>query len=233
MKNLLFIKNLKTGREFYQTIQQSKNVKLKLKAASNNAKIPDTVGTLSLSYCILKIEKNLILIEYLKDWRVKGCVLPVKNSGGFMCHSSYAVLTAESLAGMVCVAGHPLVELSGQQILDCSQSFGNNGCEFGSPLNSFNYLNSTAGLDPEQSYPFEDTVGQCRFKPETVAARISDFKEIEPGNENDLTLALATYGPIAVGIDASQFSFQFYQSGIYYDANCSSTEIDFMIILVG
>ena len=45
-------------------------------------------------------------------------------------------------------------------------------------------------------------------------------------------MALANYGPIAVGIDASQSSFQFYESGVYYDKNCGQI-VDHIILLVG
>ena len=53
------------------------------------------------------------------------------------------------------------------------------------------------------------------------------------GNETALAAALANVGPIAVAIDASRPSFQFYQSGVYYDPTCSPDDLDFMILLVG
>jgi cathepsin L len=53
------------------------------------------------------------------------------------------------------------------------------------------------------------------------------------GDEVSLTNALATVGPISVGIDASRRSFQFYSTGVYSDPFCSSSDLDHAVTAVG
>lgn len=59
------------------------------------------------------------------------------------------------------------------------------------------------------------------------------------GNEDYLKAAIATVGPIAVAIDASQNDFHLYSEGIYYNADCSSgatdpeNELDHAVLAIG
>ena len=58
---------------------------------------------------------------------------------------------------------------------------------------------------------------KCLFRKADIGATDSGYKSITKGDENALQEAVATVGPISVGIDASQMSFQLYNKGVYYE----------------
>lgn len=88
------------------------------------------------------------------------------------------------------------------------------------------------GIDTEASYPYEADEGECRYTAKDVGATDAGFVQIQAGSEADLVAALVTYGPIAVGIDAST-NFHKYSSGIFYDAKCSSSKMNHAVLVVG
>lgn len=49
---------------------------------------------------------------------------------------------------------------------------------------------------------------KCKFNPSTVGATDTGFVDIPSGDENALTTAIATVGPISVAIDASQGNYK-------------------------
>ena len=57
----------------------------------------------------------------------------------------------------------------------------------------------------------------CRFKKSKASAHISGYRDVMRGNETALQLAVATVGPVSVGVD-SDGCFQFYGGGVYDDA---------------
>jgi len=167
------------------------------------------------------------------DWRTKGVVTNVKNEG--QCGSCWAFSTVTSIE---CAWGLSVkknaVSLSAQELIDCSESYGNYGCNGGLIDPSYQYIIDNKGIDTEESYPYKAQTGpSCLAKNGTIGARISSYKDIQSGSEKDLTSAVMNIGVISGAIDASQTSFQFYTKGVYYDSQCSSTNLDHGVNIVG
>ena len=60
----------------------------------------------------------------------------------------------------------------------------------------------------------------CHFNPTKVGAQLSGYVNVTSGSLDALKEAIATKGPVAVGIDASHLSFVFYANGVYYEPKC-------------
>lgn len=131
-----------------------------------DAKVPRAVG-INFDWTNFDIDKILIWI----DWRDEGAVTPVRDQGH--CGSSYAIAATGALEGQFFTQYRELTELSIQNILDCSSSFGNLGCDGGLIEGSYKYIISTGGIDSEKAYPYEAQTGKCRFNGTAVVANCS------------------------------------------------------------
>ncbi|XP_032740441.1 cathepsin 8-like isoform X1 [Rattus rattus] len=164
------------------------------------------------------------------DWRRRGYVTSVKNQG--RCNSCWAFSVASAIEGQMFRKTGRLVSLSAQNLVDCSRPEGNRGCISGHTFYTFKYVWNNGGLEAESTYPYEGREGHCRYLPERSAARIKGFSIIS-STEEALMNAVATIGPISVGIDASHESFTFYSGGIYYEPKCRNKTVNHAVLLVG
>jgi len=164
------------------------------------------------------------------DWRTKGAVTPIKNQE--QCGSCWAFSAVGSTEGAHFLAKGALVSLSEQNLVDCSDAEGNQGCNGGLMTQAFDYIIKNKGIDTEASYTYTAQDGNCKFKAADVGSTLVKYTNVESGSESDL-VAKIVLGPTSVAIDASHSSFQLYSSGIYYEPACSASALDHGVLAVG
>lgn len=166
-----------------------------------------------------------------KDWRNEGAVTEVKNQG--QCGSCWAFSATGTMEGAHFKKTGKLVSLSEQNLMDCDRAGDDQACNGGLPLNAINFVIKEGGIDTEKSYKYEGRSGQCRYNKIHSGAKISAVKQVQSKSESALQQAVATVGPISVGIDASHFTFQLYRHGVYHSIFCSQTRLDHGVLVAG
>ena len=94
------------------------------------------------------------------------------------------------------------------------------------------YIYDNRGIESESYYPYTARDGTCRASGYNVAS-LNGWVDIPSGDESSMMDAVGSWGPVAVAIDASKSSFQFYSSGVYYEPSCSTRYLDHGVLAVG
>jgi len=172
------------------------------------------------------------------DWREKGVVSDVKDQGE--CGSCWTFATAETVESHFALSTGALMDLSEQQILDCTpnpkQCGGTGGCEGGTAELAMARIIAMGGLSAEWTYPYTSYFGQdftCHFNATQTRplAHLASYVDLPSNVYNPTITAVATVGPIAISVDAG--SWFAYESGVYDGCNQTNPDIDHAVQLVG
>jgi len=163
----------------------------------------------------------------------KSYVTPVKNQG--QCGSCWAFSTTGSIEARTAIANGQtdgdIVSLSEQQLVDCSGSYGNEGCNGGLMDDAFKYVEANGGLCSESEYAYTARDGTCKASScGTKYDAISSYSDVTSDSMTSLEAAVAE-GPVSIAIEADQSAFQFYSSGVL--TGLCGTRLDHGVLAVG
>ncbi len=219
----VFKKNVKYIEEFNQQ-NHSYQLEVNQFADMNDFNFNMSLPKIKNEY--YKLNDDIIVPEEV-DWRKENAVTHVKNQGH--CGGCWAFSTTGSVEGIVAIKTGKLLNISEQQLIDCSTQEGNHGCGGGIMDYGFQYIIDNNGICSENDYPYQAMDGQCQECNPIV--QINKYGNVFPRNEKILKRAVAQQ-PVSVAIQANLTSFRLYSNGVYSDFNCG-TQLDHGVLIVG
>ena len=164
------------------------------------------------------------------DWTSKGAVTPVKNQA--QCGSCWAFSTTGSLEGAHFLELGKLVSFSEQELVSCSSSAGNHGCQGGIMDNAFNWINQN-GIVHESTYPYTSGGGNTGTCDQSKVAQATTFlkSHVDIPSEAQIMGGLAKQ-PVSIAVDAGPGTpWQLYGGGVV-KSGCGS-QLDHGVLIVG
>ncbi|XP_065215927.1 procathepsin L-like [Planococcus citri] len=164
----------------------------------------------------LELEKDF-------DWRQKDAVTEVKDQGDCENGDWAFTVTGALESKLFLKEKKKLIELSEQDLLDCTIPRGNLGCQSGDVKKALDYINEN-GISAEKSYPYKGAVNdKCHNNPREVAKGLNMKCDIISfDQESTMKQTLVVKGPLMAIVDGSLNSFLKYSKtdGVYQDEKC-------------
>jgi cathepsin F len=164
------------------------------------------------------------------DWRTRGAVGPVRNQGS--CGCCWAFSAASNVQSRHFLKYGVLETFSEQQLLDCDNN--NYGCNGGLMKDAFLYYMNNGGAVRASDYPY------FAFKRPTCSAnsfnritQLTGYTFAGTTDEDYIAQMVATYGPLAVAMNANYL--QYYYGGIMNlsAAQCNPFGLNHAVNIVG
>jgi KDEL-tailed cysteine endopeptidase len=213
---------------------QTSQVGLNEYADLNTAEFSALKGCLNIerkNTTVKNVDVDVVAAPASWNWATQGAVTPIKNQGD--CGSCWAFSTTGSLEGLNFLQGPKkgtLLSFSEQQLVDCSTSYGNQGCNGGLMDYAFEY-SAAKGNEQEATYPYTGVQGTCKYNAAQTTKVNTGYTNVAQDNQVALLAAVAVQ-PVSIAIEADQPVFQLYTSGVITSASCG-TSLDHGVLNVG
>jgi len=167
------------------------------------------------------------------DWEAEGKVSPIKNQGS--CGSCWAFSAVGALEAAHAIAGNSdIQEFSEQQLVDCSKTRYNSGCNGGEMFSAFEWYQDHTACT-EDDYPYhardETCVDSGCSTSGTGAGNVASHNLFEKDDPSILHAEIK-HAPHSLGISAGNDYFRFYSDG-ELDAEACPHSLDHGVLLVG
>jgi len=171
------------------------------------------------------------------DWRSHNVVSAIKDQG--QCGSCYSFATTEVMESAYAIKtkSQNVLTFSPQQIVDCSASDGNYGCDGGNFEPSVSYLSLQGDkIATAASYPYVGVQESCKTNGvNDIQLGNIVYTPIAQGDETAMAQALVSTGPMYIAINANTYQFMYYSAGVLEVEDCANTlyDLDHAVVAVG
>ena len=207
-RKLIFLDNLKKMIKHNSDSSQTYKMGLNQFSALTDKEFETTYLTPRDNHNLyFNFDVEMVPVNADIDWTTKGAVSPIKNQGS--CGSCWAFSAVAVLESWALMKGKT-VNLAEQQLVDCSKSYGNQGCNGGWNYKGLAYVKDK-GITTTSNYPYVAKTQTCKIDG-------GDFKiSSVPSTKGCSGIASAIQErPFGVSADATNWSR--YASGIF--SNC-------------
>lgn len=177
------------------------------------------------------------------DWRNFNFNTKVRDQGD--CGSCWAITVAGALEGQSYWYNRKNIELSPQELVDCSRK--DHGCGGGWFESAFEYVATKPEqwLTHESRYAYTNSQQECDSAarrvntcdvqldtPDLYRLKCTGSKQLPYDNEDTLREALIIHGPVPVALHVTPDLYT-YSSGVYADQTCVKSALNHAVLLVG
>lgn len=164
------------------------------------------------------------------DWRMKGAVTAIKDQGN--CGSCYSFSAISALESMWQIYNGTLYSLSEQQLVDCSEREGNEGCNGGRAQQAFEYTQQ-CGSCTEDSYYYIGFQSKCFAKDCKSVIKIMGYSNIIGDDVESIMETVLNEHPISVVVNGANDIWKNYKSGVISDLSCFDGVLNHAVSIVG